>query len=640
MIYTNIKGMKPVPVHQPAYPHKPLPRVEEVTYMDPEDMFAKLSQLNTFFFDIETYAPELTYDDFEAKELAKIWSENPNKRISKTVLAGIKKRYEEARGDICLNPRRGEVRLVQLLTPNRDVFIFDMLEFSITRMAEFLHGKNLAGQNIRFDMSFLLAKLPEFRPKHIFDTMIAYKILKHHKTPAYFNAHLGDVIKATTGIDLVKGHGSDNWGLEITQDMFEYAVYDVLYLDIAVGVLTRELNEISINKNKNGYFNQTLFDKVAVLEMQYVEVLMHISMRGMPISIPKLRHRAWELQHGYNYLAKKFESLGFNPGSPVQVLKYLDSIGVDAMNTTRGELLRFAHLDIVRDLLVLKRIDHELTTIKDYTEVHVEPDGCIHSNFNQIRAASGRQSSSDPNSQQIPKGSKKIFYDPGPGYSILQADYPNIEMRIMGVISKDPMLINSFKHGLDLHRIMAAKIAGIPESEVTPSQRRNAKPANFGFIYGMGPVKFVDYAYEQFGTTYTVEEATEIRNIFMGLYTKVKALHDWNSARLRDRPEILVSTLLGRQIMVDRFTNANNYPVQGSCADMLKLASVLIFNKSRELGLDLQIINTIHDELTFISRTKDNESNMKIISELMQTSVDYMICDFATPIEVEVLVEQ
>jgi DNA polymerase-1 len=261
--------------------------------------------------------------------------------------------------------------------------------------------------------------------------------------------------------------------------------------------------------------------------------------------------------------------------------------------------------------------------------------GRIYTEYNHMRATDGRMSSREPNAQQIPRALKKIFYKPSKGKIIFKADYPAIEARLMGVIANDSKIIEIFKNKKDMHSETAASFLKKPVADVTEEERRKAKAANFGFMFGMGAKTYTKYAYTNYGLIVSIDEAFETRKKYMEQYSGVQRFHNRNSALLRDNYEVIIRTLLGRRMKTDLFTNANNYPVQGSAVDMIKLAVNLFYYRAKKFKYDAQIINIIHDELVVECSLKDKALVKKLLKESMEIAADFIIEIFSTTVEVD-----
>ena len=263
----------------------------------------------------------------------------------------------------------------------------------------------------------------------------------------------------------------------------------------------------------------------------------------------------------------------------------------------------------------------------------------IHSSFHQTITATGRISSTEPNLQNIPtraelgKQIRKAF-KPAEGYVYIDADYSQIELRVLAHMSSDENMIYAFKHGEDIHKQVASKILNIPIDEVTKEQRSSAKAVNFGIVYGIS-----DYGLaNQIGVSN--KQAKEYISQYLEKYSGIKHFMDniVDSAKSKG----YVETLFGRRryipeiksnnYMVRQFGNraAMNTPIQGTAADIMKIAMINVYNKIKEEKIDAKIVLQIHDELLIEVNNKDKEKAKQILKECMEKATKLEI-----PLEVE-----
>ena len=305
------------------------------------------------------------------------------------------------------------------------------------------------------------------------------------------------------------------------------------------------------------------------------------------------------------------------------------------------EALQHQH-PIVDNLLEYRQLSKLKSTYVDALPELVNPDtGRVHTSFNQTIAATGRLSSSDPNLQNIPirteigRSIRKAFIPGSRENVIMSADYSQIELRVMAHISGDQGLAEAFRNKEDVHSTTAAKVFGVSVKEVTKDMRRKSKEVNFGIMYGIGP----------FGLSSRLEisqaEAKDIIARYFDRFPKVKQYI--NDTISKARTDGYVSTLLGRRRYLPDLKSANqnirsnaerqaiNMPIQGTAADMIKVAMVGIDAAIRRRKMTSQMILQVHDELVFDVAKKEEEEMEKLVEQLMREAMKLSV-----PIEVEI----
>ena len=256
----------------------------------------------------------------------------------------------------------------------------------------------------------------------------------------------------------------------------------------------------------------------------------------------------------------------------------------------------------------------------------IKPDGRIHSTFNQTEARTGRISSSEPNLQNIPVRTKlgsemRKFFVAKPGYVLLDADYSQIELRILAHISGDKVMQTAFLKGEDIHTRTAAQVMGIPTSMVTPQIRSRAKAVNFGIVYGISAFSLA----KDIGTT--VREAQDFIDNYFKNFSGVKDYLD-NTVKFA-QGNGYVTTIYNRKRMLPEINSSNknvrsvgkrmamNTPIQGTSADIIKIAMVKVYNRLKAEGLKSKLILQVHDELIVEAPADEAERAAKILHEEM-----------------------
>ncbi len=351
------------------------------------------------------------------------------------------------------------------------------------------------------------------------------------------------------------------------------------------------------------------------------------------------------------YLKRIYEQVGFefNLNSPKQLGEALfDKLGLPhGKKTQRGwstdaetlEALRYEY-PVVEDILQYRIYQKLSSTYVDGLLKVIGPDGRIHSTFNQTEARTGRLSSDNPNLQNIPirteLGSQmRAYFIAKPGCVLVDADYSQIELRILAHITGDEHMQEAFRSGEDIHRSTAAKIYGLPIGQVTPQLRSSAKAINFGIMYGKGAFSLS----KDIGVT--VKEADAFLQSYLAAFPKVSGYMEKTIADAKANG--YVSTLFGRRRALPELSSSNfnirssgermarNTPIQGTAADVIKLAMVRVWRRLRDENLQSRLILTVHDELIVEAPEAEAQQAARILKEEMEGCVRY-----AVPLETEV----
>jgi len=620
-------------------------KVEYLSYISLFKILEKRSKdTKVIGLDTETFASaEVVYSrEFYTTIRKKEYVDENKNPETLTAKKKIDREYDLLLKEVALNPRLNTIRLVQINT-GKEVLIFDLKDIEDTEsLFKLIQTFSLVIQNCKFDVESIKAKYSWFEPKELFDTMIAHKIYKTSKTTEDFRSNLFEIIKFWCGVELNKEIDQSNWGGIITDSMLSYSYYDVRYLLECSNKQIKKLNKNSFNlTDSKPYFNNKIEDVITILEMKFLYPLIESELKGYPPNVQYLKGEQKSLQKEVNKLSKPFKDINFK--SPIQLKDFLHEKGVFVNSTAKGTLLRHKDVKIIKKLLLLKMRSKALQMASDYVDKWLDPTDRIYSDFRQIVGATGRMSSTQPNSQQIHKNLKDNFYKTNrKKYTIIKADYPSIEARIAAVYCKDERLLNIFslpdsapKYKRDMHIITAAEFYGVKPSKVTDKQRGNSKPANFGLMYGMGIQLFMDYCFENFEIDIDEEESRRQHDLYYKLYAGVRAVQLRNGKLLRQTDQLILKSILGRSMAVDKYTNANNYPIQSTGAEILKLACVLFYKKIKENGLDAYIINYIHDEIIVECKTKQLKKVKKILKKCMEQSVNFILKEFKTTVDIE-----
>lgn len=490
------------------------------------------------------------------------------------------------------------------------------------------------GQNIKYDMLVLARYGVDIKGK-MFDTMVAHYVLQPelpHNMDALAEQYLGySTIKIEELIG-PKGKKQKNMRDLPPGDVYEYACEDA-------DVTLRLKNALHDELVRNDAIQ--LFEEV---EMPLVRVLAAMELTGVRIDTETLRETSELFTLRMNKLEEEVFALAgesFNLSSPKQVGEILfDKLKIDerAKRTKTGqyvtseevlEKLRPRH-EIVDRILNYRGLKKLTSTYVDSLPTLINPStGKIHTSFNQTVTSTGRLSSSNPNLQNIPvrgddgKEIRKAFI-PEPGCTFFSADYSQIELRIMAHLSGDKHMIEAFLEGDDIHASTAAKIYHKPIADVTRDERRKAKTANFGIIYGISVFGLAERL------NVPRAEAKELIDGYFATYPRVREYMDESIERARRQGYI--ETLLRRRRYLPDINsrnaivrgyaerNAINAPIQGSAADIIKIAMVRIYNRFLSENLRSTMMLQVHDELNFSVVPEEREIVEQIVIHEMENA--------------------
>ena len=490
------------------------------------------------------------------------------------------------------------------------------------------------GQNIKYDM-IVLANYGVAIKGQMFDTMIAHYVLQpelHHGMDYLAEVYLKyDTIKIEELIG-AKGKNQRNMRDLSPTDIYKYACEDADVTLKLKNILEKELETNGVKE---------LFEEI---EMPLVPVLAYIERNGVRIDTEALKETSRHFTIRMREIEEEIYKLAgteFNVSSPKQVGEVLfDRLKIveKAKKTKTGqyvtseevlESLKGKH-EIVGKILEHRGLKKLLGTYIDALPELINPKtGRIHTSFNQTVTATGRLSSSNPNLQNIPvrnedgKEIRKAFI-PDDGCEFFSADYSQIELRIMAHLSEDDNMIEAFREEQDIHAATAAKIYKINIDEVTREQRSKAKTANFGIIYGISVFGLAERLNVE------RKEAKELIDGYFENYPKVKAYMDESIRSARDKGYIetifkrkrYLPDINSRNAVVRGYAerNAINAPIQGSAADIIKVAMIRIYKRFMDEGIKSKMILQVHDELNFSVLREEKEKVQQIVISEMEAA--------------------
>ncbi len=528
----------------------------------------------------------------------------------------------ETYGQDALNPYRGEIRLLTIGIPGCSPWIFDLkaLGYDLGALKPALESALIVGHNLKFDLLWLRVKCG-LHIQQVFCTMTAARLL-HAGTKQ--KSDLGAVIERYLDINLAKDQGRSNWELDqLTPDQIKYASDDVFHLHQLKMVLASELEDAELNT-------------IAQLEMNLLPVVVDMEAAGFAVDRSRLEtllaaaERDAEIAKAESKLA--FNNSDINLNSPAQLLKALTSIGVEAADTKAETLVAIEH-PAVKVFLCYRGATKQAQMLRKLL-ASIETDGRIHARFKPVGTDTGRFSSSDPNLQNVGRGEPRSCFIARPGCVLVVADYSQIELRAAAALADEPRMLDAYERGADLHLQTAELVLGRP---ATKNDRQLAKAVNFGLLYGQYPEGLARYAKQSYGVEMSVDEATTIRRNFFEGYEGLQGWHrrTWDQASGDAHQS---RTRLGRRRLLEdagdsrwkRFTTLINTPVQGSCADGMKLAMVKL---ARLLPDGARLVSSVHDELIVETPAASADTVKQLVTETMISEMQAIFPE--VPITVE-----
>lgn len=499
--------------------------------------------------------------------------------------------------------------------------------------------------NLKYDMKVLMRYDVELKGP-LFDTMIAHYLIQPEAKQGmdflaqYYLNYQPISIETLIG---KKGKNQGNMGDLAPEEIVDYACEDA---DV-----TFQLKQLFAPQIEKEHLKHLFWD----IEMPLVKVLAKMENEGVAIDVEHLKNYSQQLETEIVELEKQIRAeagMDFNVDSPKQLGEVLFEhmkISSKAKKTKTGQYATS------EDVLQQHKNDHPIIgMILDYRQMrklkstYVDPlptmldrvDGRVHTSFMQTVTATGRLSSNNPNLQNIPirtdrgKEIRRAFITRNSDFQLLSADYSQIELRVIAALSNDESMIKAFQEGVDIHRATAAKVFHVELDQVTKDQRSAAKAVNFGIIYGQSAFGLS----QNLGISRT--EAKQIIDSYFAQYSTIKTYMD--DAVKNARENGYVETIMQRRRYLPDINSANavvrgfaernaiNAPIQGSAADIVKLAMVAVDKAMTEAGVQSKMILQVHDELVF----DVHKSEIDVMKKLVKTAMEGAI-QLAVPMEVE-----
>ena len=380
------------------------------------------------------------------------------------------------------------------------------------------------------------------------------------------------------------------------------------------------------------------------IELPLVYVLSYMESEGFTVDKDKLNELAVKFKEEIERTQKEIYELAeeeFNINSPKQLGKILfEKLDLPVIKKTKTgystnadvlEKLADKH-PIIEKIIFFRQITKLNSTYVEGLKNVIDVDGKIHSSFNQTVTTTGRLSSTEPNLQNIPvkyemgREIRKVFIAKEPGDKLLSCDYSQIELRVLAHIAGDENMINAFKHHSDIHRKTASEVFNVPLEEVTALMRSRAKAVNFGIVYGIS-----DFSLAQ-DLKITKKEAGEYMDIYFERYPKIKGYLEDIVTKAKEDGYVL--TIFNRRRFIPEIKASNkivkalgerlamNAPIQGSAADIIKIAMVNVYNRLRSEELKSTLILQVHDELILNVKPDEEEKVKQLVKEEMENAVN------------------
>ncbi|MBP0019409.1 MAG: DNA-directed DNA polymerase [Cyanobacteria bacterium SBLK] len=540
-----------------------------------------------------------------------------------------------------LDPYRHKVRLIQLAALDRPTIVIDCFAIpDLAPLRSLLSSPCLKiGHNLKFEWLMLTRKGLSLQPP-FFDTYLAYRVLTAGLKK---RLSLEAIAMKLLGIALDKTEQTSDFSGTLTPKQLQYAAMDAAILLPLYRILKAKLERAKLMPT-------------AKLEFACLPATAQMELNGMYLDREKWKAMGDRLKQQQARLKTQLDrqlkrpltqqvsllpelTETINPRSSQQVKAALAAQNILVPSASAQQLLPLAKKHpVIQTLLDYRSLSARISTFAEGVLEHIHPvSDRIHPHWFQLGTRSGRFSCQQPNLQHIPRAVeiRQCFVAP-PGKVLIKADYSQIELRIMAKASGDRRMMDAYRRGEDLHRLTAALVLGKAVGEVTVEERRLGKAINFGLIYGMGAKKLRATAAKEQGIEIGLPEASAFRKRFFESYGGIKAYHDrvrreWSRGRRDSR------TLGGRRRswgkgQKPRLNESINHPVQGTNADMTKLALALAWRRFQ--GTEVGLVAAIHDEIVLECPVELAEWAIGQLRRCMVKAGEYFIRPI--PVEVEI----
>jgi DNA polymerase I-like protein with 3'-5' exonuclease and polymerase domains len=491
----------------------------------------------------------------------------------------------------------------------RKVYCLNLVKEKSARFKEWLlKFSEIRGWGLDFDLRVLGYTYEQLRNKKIVDVQLAIKVQHYERFRQNGSKgegfRLDDVARDLLGIEYpmnktkIRETFKNNMFNSFNNEQLLYASLDAYIPHLLYEQLT----------------SSTLNSLVYQLDQSAQKIVIEVSQHGMPVKLKALEEEIHRLTQLRNQMQKE---IPFNYNSPKQTAKFFE---VDSSSKDVLMDLALQGNEMAKKVLEARQIEKSLTFAKDLYDLAKRSGGRIYGNFFTTTAPSGRMSCSDINLQQIPRRLRQFIGFDTEDKKLITADFPQIELRLAGVIWNEPKFIEAFRQGIDLHKLTASILFDKNIEEVSKEERQIGKSANFGLIYGIAPRGFAEYCITN-GINMTEEQAYEIVKKWKRYYSKITEQHQVAYERFKYNEYVDNETWLNRTYRAWKPQDLLNYQIQGSGAELFKKAIVLL----KEAKPDLKIVNLVHDEIVVETDSKDAQDLAKLIKEKMEEAWDWCL---------------
>lgn len=515
-----------------------------------------------------------------------------------------------------------KLRLIQIASVNNPTIIIDCFKCDVKLLQPLLINEAVKiFQNAKFDIQFLMSVGLEVS-QTIFDTQLAHQLVTAGKSNV--KSSLKVIASEYLGIELSKEERLTDWSKEeLTEAQLRYSSIDAKILL----PLREKLREAIIRAN---------LTRVAKIEFDCVLAVAQMEFNGMLLDVNQWQNILNEAVTRKEILAIEIQDklpsentlfkMDINLDSPSQLKEALIRADIKVNDTNSNTLKKLLpkHSEIIIPILEYKKLSKLISSFGDKLLKKINPiTGRLHGSYWQLGSQSGRFTSSDPNLQQIPRNKEsRSCFVASPSYKLIIADYSQIELRIASEVANDRTMIEAYNRGEDLHKLTASIVLNKPLDEVSKEDRQIAKSANFGLIYGASVNGFRGYAESNYGIKLSENEAKKIMDNFFKSYSGLSNWHKKTKSRIYNGGVNETRTLANR---LRYFDNASpqqilNTPIQGTGADMVKLALGKLVTALKPYEDKVKLLATVHDEIILEAHENIADQVAKTLSEVMVSS--------------------